>query len=234
MSSDNSNRVLYTLKSRGPLGTSILARALGITEVGARQHLAKLHGEGLVAFDDRAGEVGRPKRMWRLTAKGHARFPDTHGDLTVSLIEGIRSVFGQAGLDRLIEARQEAGVATYRQALEPHPDLGDRVGVLARLRTVEGYMAEFETQGDGSFLLIENHCPICAAAKTCQGFCRSELELFRAAFGAAIAVTRQEHLLSEGRRCVYRIAPLGCGDNPAGVQVTESNSDNWPERDRRS
>jgi predicted ArsR family transcriptional regulator len=212
MSSHNSNRVLYTLKSRGPLGTAILAHALGITEVGVRQHLAKLHGEGLVAFDDQAGEVGRPKRMWRLTARGHARFPDTHGDLTVSLIEGIRSVFGEAGLDRLIKARQEAGVATYRQALEPHPDLGDRVGALARLRTVEGYMAEFEMQGDGSFLLIENHCPICAAAKTCQGFCRSELELFQTAFGADMSVTRQEHLLSEGRRCVYRIARLRPGD----------------------
>jgi predicted ArsR family transcriptional regulator len=206
MSSDNSNRVLYTLKSRGPSGTSSLARTLGITEVGVRQHLAKLHGEGLVAFDDQAGEVGRPKRMWRLTAKGHARFPDTHGDLTVSLIEGIRSVFGEAGLDRLIETRREAMVATYRQALEPYPDLGDRVGVLAQLRNIEGYMAEFEMQEDGSFLMIENHCPICAAARTCQGFCRSELELFQAAFGAGMSVTRQEHLLSNGRRCVYRIA----------------------------
>jgi predicted ArsR family transcriptional regulator len=79
-------------------------------------------------------------------------------------------------------------------------------------------MAEFEMQGDSSFLLIENHCPICAAAKTCQGFCRSELELFRAAFGPDMSVTRQEHLLSEGRRCVYRIARLSCGDDQAGDQ----------------
>jgi predicted ArsR family transcriptional regulator len=218
VTSDNSNRVLYALKSRGPLAASTVAHALGITEVGARQHLAKLHGAGLVAFDDQTGEVGRPKRMWRLTAKGHARFPDTHGDLTVSLIEGIRSVFGEAGLDRLIKVRQEAMIATYRQALEPYPDLAARVGVLARLRTMEGYMAEFEMQADGSCLLIENHCPICAAAKTCQGFCRSELELFQAAFGAEMSVTRQEHLLSDGRRCVYRIAPLSCGDGQAGDQ----------------
>jgi predicted ArsR family transcriptional regulator len=218
VSSDNSNRVLYVLKSRGPSGTSTLAHALGITEVGARQHLAKLHGEGLVAFDDQAGEVGRPKRMWRLTAKGHARFPDTHGDLTVSLIESIRSVFGEVGLDRLIEARQEALVVSYRLALERCPDLADRVSVLTRLRTVEGYMAQFEMQEDGGFLLIENHCPICAAAKTCQGFCRSEIELFQAAFGADISVTRQEHLLSEGRRCVYRISRLSCGDDQAGDQ----------------
>ncbi len=215
MNSDNSNRVLYMLKSRGPLGTRVLAHALGITEVGARQHLAKLHGEDLVTFDDQAGEVGRPKRMWRLTTKGHARFPDTHGDLTVSLIAGIRSVFGEAGLDRLIEARQEAMATTYRQAMEPYPNLGDRVGVLTRLRTVEGYMAELEPQADGSFLLIENHCPICAAAKTCQGFCRSELELFQAAFGGDVSVTRQEHLLSEGRRCVYRIARRAATINQA-------------------
>ena len=208
MPSDNSSRLLYTLKSRGPLATGALARALGITVVGTRQHLAKLHAEGLVAFDDQAGEVGRPKRFWRLTAKGHGRFPDTHGDLTVNLIGGIRSVFGEAGLDRLIEARQASAVTAYRKALEPCSGLEDRVRTMARLRTEEGYMAEFEAEPDGSFLLIENHCPICAAAKTCQGFCRSELELFRAAFGAGTSVTRQEHLLSDGRRCAYRVTSL--------------------------
>ena len=208
MPSDNSSRLLYTLKSRGPLPSSALARALGITVVGIRQHLAKLQAQGLVAFDDQAGEIGRPKRLWRLTAKGHGRFPDTHGDLTVNLIGGIRSVFGEAGLDRLIEARQEAAVAAYRRALESCSCLADRVRTVARLRSEEGYMAEFEAEPDGSLLLIENHCPICAAAKTCQGFCRSELELFRAAFGTEALVMRQEHLLSDGRRCVYRVTSL--------------------------
>ena len=205
MPSDSSSRLLYTLKSRGPLATGALARALGITVVGIRQQLAKLHAEGFIAFDDQAGKVGRPKRFWRLTANGHGRFPDTHGELTVSLISAIRSVFGEAGLDRLIEARQESALVAYRKALEPCSDLQDRVRIVARLRAEEGYMAQFEAEPDGSFLLIENHCPICAAAKTCQGFCRSELELFRAALGAGTSVTRREHLLSDGRRCVYRV-----------------------------
>src|SRR5215469_8192080 len=138
MPSDNSSRLLYTLKSRGPQATSALARALGITAVGIRQHLARLHAEGLVAFDDQAGEIGRPKRFWRLTAKGHGRFPDTHGDLTVNLIGAIRSVFGDAGMDRLIEERQQAAMATYRRALEPCSNLEDRVRTVARLRTEEG------------------------------------------------------------------------------------------------
>jgi predicted ArsR family transcriptional regulator len=213
MPSDNSSTLLYTLKSRGPLATDVLARTLGITVVGVRQHLAKLHAEGLVMFDDRTGKVGRPKRFWRLSEKGHGRFPDTHGDLAVTLIGGIRAVFGEAGLDRLIEARQATAVAAYREALQSCSDLADCVREVARLRTEEGYMAECEAAPDGSFLLIENHCPICAAAKTCQGFCRSELELFSAAFGVETSVTREEHLLSEGRRCVYRIANR-CGSGP--------------------
>src|SRR5215468_279996 len=144
MPSDNNSRLLYTLKSRGPLATGALARALGITVVGTRQHLAKLHAEGLVTFADQAGEIGRPKRFWRLTAKGHGRFPDTHGDLTVNLIGGIRSVFGEAVLDRLIRARQETAVAAYCRALESCSGLEDRVRTIARLRSEEGYMAEFE------------------------------------------------------------------------------------------
>jgi predicted ArsR family transcriptional regulator len=209
MPSRSGDRILYALKSRGALGSAALAQALGITEVGVRQHLAKLQRDGLVAFDDRTGEIGRPKRIWRLTEKGHGRFPDTHADLTVSLIDGIRAVFGDAGLDRLIIARQAAMVAGYRQAFARCADFRGRVAALARLRTAEGYMAVAEAQPDGSFLLIENHCPICAAAKTCQGFCRSELETFQAAFGADISVVREEHLLSEGQRCAYRISPRG-------------------------
>src|SRR5215469_8262403 len=133
MPSESGNRLLYALKSRGPSGSGALAHALGITEVGVRQHLAKLQGDGLVAFDDHAGEIGRPKRIWRLTGKGHARFPDTHADLTLSLIDGIRSVFGEAGLDRLIVSRQEAMLASYRQALAACADFSERVAVLARL-----------------------------------------------------------------------------------------------------
>jgi predicted ArsR family transcriptional regulator len=63
-----------------------------------------------------------------------------------------------------------------------------------------------EPAGEG-WLLIENHCPICAAARKCQGFCRSELQIFRAAMGDDALVERCEHLISGDRRCVYNIQP---------------------------
>lgn len=68
------------------------------------------------------------------------------------------------------------------------------------------FMAEYEECEDGSFVLIENHCPICAAASTCQSFCRAELTVFREVLQAK--VERTEHILHQARRCAYRVQPL--------------------------
>ncbi len=66
-------------------------------------------------------------------------------------------------------------------------------------------MARLEQDGE-DWLLIEDHCPICAAAQTCQGFCRAELRIFQEVIGTQATVTREEHLLSNARRCVYRVS----------------------------
>ncbi len=69
-------------------------------------------------------------------------------------------------------------------------------------------MAEIVADDDG-YLLIEHHCPICDAAKSCLGFCSAELRLFGDALGDDVTVERTEHLLTEGRRCAYHIRPRG-------------------------
>lgn len=178
-----------------------------MTVVGIRQHLGSLHMQGLVDHRDEAGKVGRPTKIWQLTEAGHAQFPDSHSALTVDLIDSVRTVFGEEGIDRLIYQREKETLKSYRAAMKGSDDLASRVRALAKQRSVEGYMASVQKQRDGSFLLIENHCPICIAAKTCQGFCRSELELFQAALGKDVSVKRSEHLLSGARRCVYAIEP---------------------------
>jgi predicted ArsR family transcriptional regulator len=76
------------------------------------------------------------------------------------------------------------------------------------MREAEGYMAEAQAAEDGSVLLVENHCPICAAARACQNFCRSELDVFRRVLGPDVQVERVEHQLAGARRCAYRIVSL--------------------------
>lgn len=202
------DQVLYLLKTRGPQTAQTLAELLALTSMGARRQLEGAQEKGLVEFDDVADKVGRPSRRWRLTAAGHARFPDRHADLTLQMISQVRALFGDEGLDKLIAARERDSETQYRAALAGAPGLAAKVGALAELREKEGYMAEAQPQDDGSLLLVENHCPICAAATTCQGFCRSELEVFQRVLGDDCVVERPEHLLSGARRCVYRIRPV--------------------------
>jgi predicted ArsR family transcriptional regulator len=208
MSTDASaDRILFLLKTRGARTAQALAETLGMTAQGARQHLGRLQTDGLVEHEDRREKVGRPTRYWSLTAAGHARFPDSHAALTVDMIEGIRRVFGPGGLDRLIADREARQHAAYDAAAAGAETLEDRIAALTAMREREGYMAEWRRDGDG-WLLVENHCPICAAAEACSGFCRSELALFRMVLGEEVVVERTDHILAGARRCAYRITPV--------------------------
>ncbi|HEX5135390.1 MAG TPA: hypothetical protein VFY93_00325 [Planctomycetota bacterium] len=66
-------------------------------------------------------------------------------------------------------------------------------------------MAERSRDGKG-FLLVEDHCPICAAATACRGLCARRLDLFRT---VAARAWSGPHVLLCARRCTYRISPGG-------------------------
>jgi len=205
--SERADDLLYLLKTRGPQSAQALGEALGMTSMGARQHLLRLAGEDLVTSFERREGVGRPKQAWRLTDKGHGRFPDRHSDLTLELISSVRELYGEEGLNRLIEKRELQARQVYDKALEEAATLEEKVERLAEQRNKEGYMARAERGEDGSLMLIEDHCPICAAASICQGFCRAELHLFEEVLGEGVTVARTDYMLEGGRRCAYRIMP---------------------------
>jgi predicted ArsR family transcriptional regulator len=205
-------RLLHIVKTTGPRTTTELSTELGITKEAARLQLAKLAADGVLeaTFAASPGErcAGRPSQRWRLTESGHRRFPDAHAELTVQLLQTIRTELGVEALDRLISAREQETRANYRRELESVVGWRARAEALAAIRTREGYMAECIPEGEG-LLLIENHCPICAAATACQNFCRAELAVFQEVLGDAATVTRVEHIPSGARRCAYRIEAVG-------------------------
>ncbi|GAA5214153.1 metalloregulator ArsR/SmtB family transcription factor [Corallincola platygyrae] len=199
------DKVLYLLKTQGKLTAQACGEQLQMTSMGARKHLQQLESNGLVDSEDIASKKGRPNRFWFLTEKGHQRFPDRHSDLTLQLIDSVKSVFGDEGLQQLIDKRENVLTQTYQQAMAGL-SLPERVRVLAQNRASEGYMASVIENEDG-WLLIEDHCPICAAATECQGFCRAELNLFQTCIGPDATVKRTEYLLEGARRCAYQISP---------------------------
>jgi predicted ArsR family transcriptional regulator len=193
------------LKTEGPIDSAQLARKLGLTAMAVRQHLYALQAEGLVTAEERPVPIGRPAKFWSLTREADRLFPEAYAELSVALIDSVKDAFGAEGLERVLTSRCARQRADYGKRIRPGDSLAKKLQELAKVRTEEGYMAEVRKEGDGSYLLVENHCPICAAANACQGFCSTELELFKSVLGPEVTVERAEHIISGDQRCVYRV-----------------------------
>ena len=197
-------RIVNLLKTEGAMDSASLAGRLKVTPMAVRQHLYALQEQKLVSADERKVPLGRPAKFWRLTRDAERLFPDAYAELNAALITSVQDAFGADGMARLLDARAVRQRADYAARITASAPLAKRVQQLAKIRADEGYMADVKRDGAG-FLFVENHCPICAAAQACQGFCATELDLFRSALGPGVNVERAEHILSGDRRCAYRI-----------------------------
>lgn len=204
--SSKQSQILERLKIRGPQSVRILASQLGITTMGVRQHLAAMEKLGLVRQTREARQNrGRPVHLWALSAMGHARFPDRHQALSLDLIEAIDRTLGSDQLSSLISDCGSQQIRHYSARLETAADdLGEKLRLLAELRTDDGFMAEIRLL-PGGWLLIENHCPLHAAARRCPQFCDSELNMLRTLLQRHANVERADHLLAGARRCAFKI-----------------------------
>jgi predicted ArsR family transcriptional regulator len=200
--------IVKLLKTEGPLGSAQLAERLGLTAMAVRLHLYALQEEGMVSAEDRPVPVGRPAKSWRLTREADRHFPEAYAELSVALIDAMQATFGAEGVGRVLASRCARQQEDYSKRVRAADPLEKRLRDLAQVRTEEGYMAEVRAEEEGGgFLLVENHCPICAAANACQGFCSTELDLFRTVLGPSVEVERVEHIVSGDQRCAYRVRP---------------------------
>lgn len=204
------NQILHLLKLHGPQTAAALAAQLQVSAMAIRQHLQTLQADHLVTYQEERRPVGRPIKQWQLTEKAAKRFPDNHAELLVNVLQGVEQLFGQDGLDALLAKRTQQQIDSYAAQLPAAPEDNWQtcVRTIAQLRAQEGYMAEVVQLSETELLLIENHCAIHAAARTCNQVCASELQVFSALLGPDVTIERVEHMIQGDRRCAYRISPL--------------------------
>lgn len=196
--------IVSLLKREGPQDAGVLAARLKVSAMAVRQHLYELQDQGLVSASEQKGSIGRPVKIWGLEEEANEFFPDAHGDFTYDLIASIRETFGDEGMASLLRNRSEKQIVAYAKRMGAG-DLKERLTRLASIRSEEGYMAEVSKTEDGALLMVENHCPVCQAAKACSGLCAEELHVFEASLGEGVKIERVDHILAGARRCAYRV-----------------------------
>jgi predicted ArsR family transcriptional regulator len=203
--------ILELLKRLGPQDAVALSQRLGLSPMAVRLHLYQMQRDQLVTYDEVRRPLGRPAKLWRLTPGAGRLFPDRHSHLAALLLAVVRRAFGTGGLQRALALYSCDQAGLYRRGMLPGSSLEDRVRVLCDLRSQEDYMAEVEAAADEAFILVENHCPIRAAAASCGELCEAELASFRAALGKTALVERREHILAGAGRCSFRVARRQAG-----------------------
>ncbi|MFZ4263727.1 helix-turn-helix transcriptional regulator [Sphingobacterium sp. HJSM2_6] len=204
MKKSSPEQILLLLKKRGTLDAGEIAEELSITKEGARQHLLKLLEEGLLEKNCVSSGVGRPCTFYSLSNTAIAKFPDAHATVTVQMIDSIKKLLGENALHLLIKDCEKTSLSEYQKELSFAGCLEERLKAIVKIRTEEGYMAEWYKE-DNDYYFIENHCPILSAAKNCSHFCQAEINNFSILFGNQVKIERKEHIISGDKRCMYKL-----------------------------
>lgn len=201
--SEHSTRqmILNMLKTKPEQSAGVLARRLGITEMAVRRHLNMLERDELIRTSLLRQAMGRPTRVYSLTAKADDLFPKNYHRLTLDLLGEMESE-GRDQVDTLFEKRKERLFRKYRPRMEGK-NLRERVCELAEIQNAGGYMVEWEEDAKGHYVFKEFNCPISQVANAYHVACDCELNLFRSLLKTD--VERTECLAQNGKKCTYLI-----------------------------
>lgn len=196
--------LLEVLKRQGEARADELSAALGITVSAVRQHLAALHGDGLVEHDEVRAGPGRPHHRYRLSERGDNLFPRAYAAIVTDLLVEAEAADPEL-IDRMFARRRDRRVERTKERLVGK-SLRDRVAELTEVLDEDGYLAEHVAQDDGTFRIVEHNCAILAVASKYGVACGTELDFIREVLPDA-RVERVAHLLSGGHVCAYEVTP---------------------------
>jgi DeoR family transcriptional regulator, suf operon transcriptional repressor len=195
-------QILAELKRSPGVTVRQLAGAAGASLNAVRRYLRELEDDGLIEHQRQHKGVGAPVFTYRLSSAGESLFPRRYEATLLAL------------LNRLVEREGRAGAVTALQeqfdglAEKLKPETADlvpaeRLAVVARALTDEGYMAESAVSGDSLGTLIEHNCAIQSVAERFPEVCVAEERFLEAVLGKPIE--RRGHILAGCGCCEYRV-----------------------------
>lgn len=209
---DTRRSILERLKREGEDDADGLARTIGITLSGTRQHLTTLERDGLVTRRVQRVGPGRPRHLYALSPAGDALFPRAYAELANELL-GYVEAADPALVCQIFDrrARRRLEQAQARTAGRP---LAEQVAIVAAILDEDGYLADFTARDDGTFVITEHNCAVLSVALRYDHACGSELAFLQAALPEA-EVTRIAHRIGGGHVCAYAVVPRDGRENGA-------------------
>lgn len=203
MSNNTRNRVLRSLLLNQKRTVNELAESVDINPISVRHHVTKLEAEGLIQSEEERHGVGRPRLVFSLTPKGMEQFPQRYLQLTLRLLEQLKSKLPEKVLGDIFKEVAE-GIAvdlTHDINLE-NLDLKERLELLQEVLTAEGFMVSLQ-EDEGNFYIVEASCPYHHVGENYPEICVMDQELI--AHFVSTTPKRIECILDGDKQCKYLI-----------------------------
>ncbi|GAB4323046.1 MAG: transcriptional regulator [Dehalococcoidia bacterium] len=195
--------VVETLKRTGEQTVEQLAQRLAVSASAIRQHLNFLMSQDLVGYAETLPQGrGRPRRLFRLTARGEELFPNRSGDLALRLLSELARTNPEL-VAAAVEARLAEDTRWFTQEFEriSGPVTAND---LVRIYDDMAFGPILEECGGGRSLLMLAHCPVREMAALAPGLCELELEGLHQLLPGC-AVRRVRHRLRGDPECAFVI-----------------------------
>lgn len=204
--------VLTELKRSDGLSVGQLAGRLGMSYMGMKTRCLALEKSGHVTSRNAHNGNGRPLLVYRLSARGQERFPESDNRLALDLLDEARALFGPAAAEKLLFKYFERKASAYALAVAGLGSTGEKLAALARLRETEGCMPRVE--GDA---LVESHCPLLGVFEAFPQAAQLEEALISQVLGTPVRRIRQ----ATGDHYQIRFEAFRCG---AATEVVYENA----------
>lgn len=172
----------------GPSTAAELADRLRLTAAGIRRHLAALTEEGMVEARDQrvygARGRGRPAKVFALTDRGRADFPQGYDELALQALRFLSERDGSKAVRELAGSRVATIEKRYREVLAERED-ADPAEALAAVLSENGYIASTRPAVAG-VQVCQHHCPVAQVAEQFPELCEVETEAFARLLGVHV------------------------------------------------
>jgi predicted ArsR family transcriptional regulator len=194
--------ILDFLKRNGQATLEQLAREVGLVPMTVRGHLAVLERDGLIAYHEERGKVGRPRFVYSLTEGANDQFPKSYQSLCRRLLDAVASL-PPTHTCADITARMAEIWANDHADRVVGQNFDERIQTMAQIRTEEGAMATVEKTDEGC-IIHQCHCPARGVAgRHPDVVCAAELEYIKRLLAAP--VERISWMLEGSETCSYQV-----------------------------
>ena len=194
-------QILTILKEKGSATVGTLAISLDLTPITVRHHLSILLGEGYLTAQQVRRKVGRPHYVYALTEKASDLFPQGYHLLTARLLDELKAMVGQDGMQVVLTRLADKLAATVGPQIG-NGTLEDRLDQAAHLLVAEGFLARWEKTPDG-YIFYELNCPYRRVIQRHPEVCAMDQHFLSAVL--RISVEKIDCIVVGGERCSYRV-----------------------------